>query len=141
MAGTIDRATLDRLIASGRRQGSLTASEFQGALPIDGLEVDALVLLMLELEEAGVTVEPDAFGPRVEGGAVPILDLPPPKAEPPPPHSVAADGDGRPADTARIDPGTAPPSGGREGDDGVGRVVLLCGLALLLILGGILILI
>jgi len=42
MAGTIDRATLDRLIALGRERGELTASELQAALPVEALDVDAL---------------------------------------------------------------------------------------------------
>ncbi len=53
MAAPIDRATLDRLIALGRQRGELTASELQAALPVEALDVDALVLVMLELEAAG----------------------------------------------------------------------------------------
>lgn len=81
LAGMIDRATFDRLVALGRERGGLTAAELQAALPVEAMEVDALVLVMLELEEAGVSVEPDALGPRSEGGtAGPVLPLPDPGA-------------------------------------------------------------
>ena len=71
---------------------ALTASELQAALPVEGLDVDALVLLMLELEEAGVSVEPDAYGPRVEVGAVPVVAWKQPA--PSPPGTIPAAGAG-----------------------------------------------
>lgn len=141
MAGTIDRATLDRLIALGRERGGLTAAEFQAALPVDAMDVDALVLVMLELEEAGVSVEPDAFGPRSETGLTTGLTLAAPEPSVPRPAGPGAQGLRPVADAG-------PPLGiraetGDEGppDEGVGRVVLLAGLAVVLVLGTILVLI
>ncbi|MEE7482660.1 hypothetical protein MPAR168_18035 [Methylorubrum populi] len=66
MGGTIDRGTLDRLIALGRERGELTAEALQAALPVDSMDVDTLVLVMLELEAAGISVEPDVLGPRAD---------------------------------------------------------------------------
>ena len=137
MAGTIDRATLDRLIALGRARGEITASELQAALPVDALDVDALVLVMLELEEAGISVEPDAFGPRTETGPLPRLTLPRP--EPGVPQATAtAESESPSRETA---PPTAPAqvrTGEAEGED-VTRMVLLAGLAVVLILGLVLV--
>ncbi len=140
MAGTIDRATLDRLIALGRGRGELTASELQAALPVDTLDVDALVLVMLELEAAGVSVEPDAFGPRAETDVAPRLDLRTP--EPGIPRSLARDeNDPRPGAGGAPAAGTAPPEAAAEADDPtVGRVILVAGLATFLVLATILIL-
>ncbi|TXM67656.1 hypothetical protein FV226_21395 [Methylobacterium sp. WL12] len=137
MAGTINRATLDRLIALGRTRGELTASEFEAAIPVDSLDVDALVLVMLELEEAGVSVEPDAFGPRAETAVTPRLTLAMP--EPGVPRAIAG-GEGEPA-VSVTPPPAADAKGEAEADDPVGRVVLLAGLAVLLILGAILVLV
>ncbi|MFF8803338.1 MULTISPECIES: Rha family transcriptional regulator [unclassified Methylobacterium] len=39
-------------------------TEFQASLSVESMDVDALVLMMLELEAAGISVEPKAFGPR-----------------------------------------------------------------------------
>ena len=141
MAGTIDRATLDRLIALGRERGALTASELQAALPVEGLHVDALVLLMLELEEAGVSVEPDAYGPRVEVGAVPVVEWKQPAPSPPGTIPAAGDGDGPAMGATRADPDPRPSPAEVDAEEGVGRVVLFAGLAVLLILGVILVLI
>ena len=140
MTGTLDRATLDRLIALGRQRGELTASELQAALPVEALDVDALVLVMLELEEAGVSVEPDAFGPRAEAVAPPAFTLSTPEPGLPPALDRAARGEGP-------GPGTEPPRPAAEpvsdatADEDVGRVVLLAGLAVVLMIGTILVLI
>ncbi|MCJ2010944.1 RNA polymerase sigma factor region1.1 domain-containing protein [Methylobacterium sp. J-076] len=139
MAGTIDRATLDRLIARGRERGELTASELQAALPVEALDVDALVLVMLELEEAGVSVEPDALGPRAEPLAAPTLTLPPPAPGVPQPAGRA--GGGRGPELGPAAPPTAEAGGEGAADEGVGRVVLLAGLAVVLVLGIVLVLI
>lgn len=141
MAGTIDRATLDRLIAQGRERGELTAGELQAALPVDAMDVDALVLVMLELEAAGVSVEPEAFGPRIEaeGGPVPHLKLPDPGT----PHATSRDSGRRAPEVAAVAAPVADPDAAdaRPDEDRVGRVVLLAGLAVLLILGTVLVLI
>jgi hypothetical protein len=136
----IDRATFDRLVALGRAKGGLTAAELQAALPVEAMEVDALVMLMLELEEAGVGVEPDALGPRSEGGtAGPVLPLPDPGV----PRPAVSAGGSRPSgegapSTAPSGP-AAPPAA--ADDEGVTRVVLLAGLVALAILGTILVLV
>ena len=85
MSQTIDRGTLDRLIALGRARGGLSADDLRAALPVEQMDVDALVLVMRELETAGVSVEPDAFGPPVERPVAPSLVLPAPESEPAPP--------------------------------------------------------
>lgn len=53
------------MIALGRKRTELTAEEFQASPSVESMDVDALVLIMLELEAAGISVEPKAFGPRV----------------------------------------------------------------------------
>lgn len=137
MAGTIDRATLDRLIALGQVRGELTASELQAALPVDALDVDALVLVMLELEEAGISVEPDTFGPRAETGPLPRLTLPLPDPGVPQATTTAAS-EARSRETAPPAASVEVRAGEAEGDD-VTRVVLLAGLAVVLILGLVLV--
>lgn len=138
MASTIDRATLDRLIALGRQRGELTAGELQAALPVEALDVDALVLVMLELEEAGVSVEPDAFGPRGETVAAPRFTLPAPAPGVPPALDPAEPGD-EPSAEAVPPPATAP-AGGEAADEDVGWVVLLAGLGVVLVIGALLLL-
>ncbi|TXN55388.1 hypothetical protein FV228_26850, partial [Methylobacterium sp. WL18] len=91
MTQTIDRGTLDRLIALGRARGALTADDLQAALPIDRMDVDALVLVMLELEAAGVSVEPEAFGPPVDR-AIPGSAILPGQQPGTPPPALPAGG-------------------------------------------------
>jgi hypothetical protein len=142
MAGTIDRATLDRLIALGRERGELTASEFQAALPTDAMDVEALVLVILELEAAGVSVEPEAWGPRVDVTAAPGIVLSPAAPSPTPPKIPSGTDSQMKADAPMAVLTPPPTAAARAGEDGgVGRVVLLAGLAVLLILGTILVLI
>ena len=140
MAALIDRATLDRLIALGRERGEITAGELQAALPVDALDVDALVLVMLELEAAGVTVEPDAVGPRAETDLAPRLVLAAPTPDVPRTTVPAEAGDRRGGDglgPVRPAAGSADAS---ADDPMVGRVVLCAGLATFLVLATILIL-
>ena len=139
MAVTIDRATLDRLIALGRERGELTAGELQAALPVEALDVDALVLVMLELEEAGVSVEPDAFGPRGETVAAPRFTLPMPEPGTPPAPEPARPGP--PGAGAEPPPHVAKPESPEPDDGGVGRVVLFAGIGVVLVIGAILLLI
>ena len=141
MAQTIDRGTLDRLIALGRARGELTAQDLQAALPIDRMEVDALVLVMLELDAAGVSVEPEAFGPPVDRPISGSLMLPEQPSGTPPPV-LPAGGTGAPAvpaEPAPIRPAT-PPERDSDGSRDVTRAVALAGLATLLILGAVLLL-
>lgn len=142
MMGAIDRGTLDRLIALGRSRGELTAEELRAVLPVDSMDVDALVLVMLELEEAGVSVEPEAFGPRADRPVPLAPDLP------------SSAGGARPLSMSTVSVGsaamTAQPTGEvtetpePAGDPGdriqVDRIVLLSGLAAFLVLVMVLIL-
>ena len=136
MSTPIDRATLDRLIALGRERGELTADDLQRVLPIDAMDVDALVLVMLELDAAGVSVEPDAFGPRGERPVTAVPDLPVPE------RGVAA--------SAPVPAGAPAAAGGAAGAgaetshasvraaeaEPVDRIVLLSGLAAFVVLAG-----
>ncbi|SDN70423.1 Sigma-70 factor, region 1.1 [Methylobacterium phyllostachyos] len=140
MSQTIDRGTLDRLIARGRDRGELSAEELRAALPVERMEVDDLVLVMLELEEAGISVEPEAFGPPADKPLTTGLTLPPRDPGPVPPIRA---GEGADAAAAPTDSGsrTAPPPPA-DPDDGAGvnRAVALAGLATLLVLGAALLL-
>ncbi|MBB2962637.1 RNA polymerase sigma factor region1.1 domain-containing protein [Methylobacterium sp. R2-1] len=138
---TIDRATLDRLIVLGRERGELTAEELQAALPVDSLDVDALVLVILELEAAGVSVEPDVLGPRVDRPLPATPELPPGAAGLSSPIVTAAEGEltaSRPA--AKVT--QAPVGDGASGErTGIDQIVLLSGLVAFLILTVVLVLI
>ncbi|MCJ2056829.1 RNA polymerase sigma factor region1.1 domain-containing protein [Methylobacterium sp. J-048] len=139
MAQTIDRGTLDRLIALGRARGELTADDLQAALPVERMDVDALVLVMLELDAAGVSVEPEAFGPPVDRPVPGSVTLPVQRSGTPPPV-LPTGGTGAPAVAAEagpIRPAASPerdPDGSRE----VTRAVALAGLVTLLVLGAVL---
>ncbi|WP_342150313.1 RNA polymerase sigma factor region1.1 domain-containing protein [Methylorubrum sp. SB2] len=139
MSTPIDRATLDRLIAMGRERGELTADDLQRVLPIDAMEVDALVLVMLELDAAGVSVEPDAFGPRGERPVTAVPDLPVPErgAAVTPVPVGTPDGAGGTGGA-----GAAAPAASERAAGGVpvDRIVLLSGLVALVVLGGLLLL-
>ena len=142
MSATVDRGTLDRLIALGRARGALTAEDLRAALPVEAMDVDALVLLMLELEEAGIGVEPEALGPRADAPAPTAPDLPPPADAAPPPA-------GRPAEHAPAAPTARPageaadapaPAGAPGGTEWIDRLVLVSGLAVFLVLALLLVL-
>ncbi|MCJ2101284.1 RNA polymerase sigma factor region1.1 domain-containing protein [Methylobacterium sp. E-046] len=139
MSQTIDRGTLDRLIALGRARGGLSADDLRAALPVEQMDVDALVLVMLELETAGVSVEPDAFGPPVERPVAPSLVLPAPESEPAPPVRPA-DGGGAVTAPAAKRPAApmVPPLAGPDDRAGVNRAVMLAAAATLLLLGAVL---
>lgn len=143
---TIDRATLDRLVALGRARGELTADDLQRFLPIDAMDVDALVLVMLELDAAGVSVEPEAFGPPGERPTGPVPELPAtPRGAPAgrPVMEAAAGTEGpvpaRGAVGARA--GTGAASADSAAAQPADRIVLLAGLvAFVLLAGGLLLL-
>ncbi len=139
MSQTIDRGTLDRLVARGRARGELSADDLRAALPVEHMEVDALVLVMLELEAAGISVEPDAFGPHADRPipAPAILPARDPGAAPPVRPAERAD-----AAVSAAESGSHPPPPGAEPDEraGVNRAVALAGLATLLVLGAVLLL-
>lgn len=138
MSQTIDRETLDRLIARGRAQGELTADDLRAALPVERMEVDALVLVMLELEAAGVSVEPEAFGPPADRPAAAAIALP--NRDPGAPPAWQAKGVDTAA-SAGAEHAPVPATPRERGPDdhaGVSRAVLLAALATLLILGAVL---
>ena len=140
MTASIDRATLDRLIALGRERGELTADDLQRALPIDTMDVDALVLVMLELDAAGVGVEPDAFGPRGERPAMAGPDLPVPErgAAAPSPVAVGAPEAAGGAAGAAAEAAAAPERPAAA--EPIDRIVLLSGLAAFAVLAGVVLL-
>jgi hypothetical protein len=139
MSQTIDRGTLDRLIALGRDRGELAAEDLRAALPVERLDVDDLVLVMLELEAAGISVEPEAFGPPADKPLTTALTLPPRDPGPVPPVRAGEGGD---AAAAPTDAGSRPAAPQADPDDGAGanRAVALAGLATLLVLGAVLLL-
>ncbi len=141
MASTIDRGTLDRLIALGRERGELTAKELQAALPIGSMDVDSLVLVMLELEAAGINVEPDVFGPRADRPLPLAPKLPSASANVSPSFARAADvGPAAARGSAEMveASGATSASGERTGVD---RIVLISGLVAFLLLAFVLVLI
>ncbi|MGU3663097.1 RNA polymerase sigma factor region1.1 domain-containing protein [Methylobacterium sp. A49B] len=139
MAQTIDRGTLDRLIALGRDRGELSAEDLRAALPVEQMDVDALVLVMLELEAAGVSVEPDAFGPPAER-PLPGSPVLPARAPGPVPPARHADGAGAAAaPTAdKAGRGAAPREPAADDRADATRAVALAGAAMLLVLGALL---
>ncbi|MBE7247520.1 MAG: RNA polymerase sigma factor region1.1 domain-containing protein [Actinomycetospora chiangmaiensis] len=140
MSESIDRGTLDRLIARGRDRGELSAEELRAALPVERMDVDDLVLVMLELEAAGISVEPEAFGPPADKPLTTALTLPARDPGPVPPIRAAEGADAAVAPTAS---GSRPaPSPRADPDDGpaVNRAVALAGLVTLLVLGTVLLL-
>ncbi|MCJ2052805.1 RNA polymerase sigma factor region1.1 domain-containing protein [Methylobacterium sp. J-070] len=139
MSQTIDRGTLDRLIALGRARGELSPDDLRAALPVEHMEVEALVLMMLELEAAGVSVEPDAFGPPAERPvpASPVLPALDPGTAPPVRRADSAGAAASPA----ADPGAVPVAPRAPVPDDratVNRAVALAGAATLLLLGAVL---
>ncbi|MFE1602385.1 RNA polymerase sigma factor region1.1 domain-containing protein [Methylobacterium sp. ID0610] len=96
MQPAIDRASLDRLIARGRAQGQLTTEDLRRDLPISGMSPDAIALLLVELEEAGVPVELEeellAPGRPVRSALPPAAALPRQReaAAGPPPAATAS---------------------------------------------------
>ena len=59
MQAAFDRTTLDRLIALGKSQGGLTPDDLRRALPVDQMSAEDIALVLIELEEAGISVDPD----------------------------------------------------------------------------------
>ncbi|MEH3143929.1 MAG: hypothetical protein PGN34_00880 [Methylobacterium frigidaeris] len=125
----IDRATLDRLIALGRRQGGLTTDDLRRTLPVDGMSADAIALVVIELEDAGVPVELDdgllASGRGVPTVPAPEAPVPPRPADPPVAAPSAPDGPG-PATPGAAASAGSPRDAGRAGAH---RAVVVAGLA------------
>ncbi len=140
MSQTIDRGTLDRLIALGRARGDLSAEDLRAALPVERLDVDDLVLVMLELEAAGISVEPEAFGPPADKPLTTALTLPVRDPGPVPPIRSAERADVAASTTDSGSQPASPPQADPDDRAGVNRAVALAGLATLLVLGAVLLL-
>ena len=140
MSQTIDRGTLDRLIARGRDRGELAAEDLRAALPVERMDVDDLVLVMLELEEAGISVEPEAFGPPADKPLTTGLTLPARDPGPIPEIRAGEGADAAAAAMASGAPPAPPPQADPEDGAGVNRAVILAGFATLLVLGAVLLL-
>ncbi|MFF9552718.1 RNA polymerase sigma factor region1.1 domain-containing protein [Methylobacterium fujisawaense] len=136
MTQGLDRGTLDRLIALGRSRGAITADDLRTALPVERMDVDALVLVMLELEAAGVSVEPEAVGPPANRPVSTAVELPAPKPGTPPDRATEA-GYGA-AFAAPRSAAAAPPEPIPDDRADASRAVILAGLATVLILGAVL---
>ena len=137
MTQGLDRGTLDRLIALGRSRGAITADDLRTALPVERMDVDALVLVMLELEAAGVSVEPEAVGPPANRPVSTAVELPAPKLGTPPDRATEA-GYGAATFAAPRSAAAAPPEPIRDDRADASRAVILAGLATVLILGAVL---
>ena len=136
MTQGLDRGTLDRLIALGRSRGAITADDLRTALPVERMDVDALVLVMLELEAAGVSVEPEAVAPPANRPVSTAVELPAPKPGTPPDRATEA-GYGA-AFAAPGSAAAAPPEPIPDDRADASRAVILAGLATVLILGAVL---
>ncbi|MHB2207945.1 RNA polymerase sigma factor region1.1 domain-containing protein [Methylobacterium sp. CM6257] len=138
MSQTIDRGTLDRLIALGRSRGELTVDDLRAALPVERMDVDALVLVMLELEAAGVSVEPEAFGPPTDRSVPSPAILPARDPGSVPPIRRAEGVAVAVSATAPVRQPTEATQPAPEDRAGVNRAIVLAGLATLLVLGAVL---
>ena len=97
MQQALDRNTLDRLIALGRRQGQLTTEDLRASLPIESMSPEEIALIVVHLEESGVAVEleesllspsPRSGSPATMGAE--IIPFPRPVAKPRPKPKVAS---------------------------------------------------
>jgi hypothetical protein len=59
MQPAIDRNSLERLIALGRRNGGLTNQDLAEALPVNDMSAEDIALVVVHLEEAGISVDLD----------------------------------------------------------------------------------
>lgn len=140
MSETIDRGTLDRLITRGRNRGELSAEDLRAALPVERMDVDDLVLVMLELEAAGISVEPEAFGPPTDKPLTTAVTLPVRDPGSVPPVRAAEGADAVVSAAASGSRPAPPPQADPDDGAGVNRAVALAGLATLLVLGTVLLL-
>ena len=53
----IDKTSIDRLVALGRKSGRLTTENLRDVLPIEAMSADDLALVVVHLEDAGISVE------------------------------------------------------------------------------------
>ncbi|AWB20731.1 hypothetical protein DA075_07190 [Methylobacterium currus] len=133
MQAAFDRATLDRLVTLGRSQGGLTPDDLRRALPVDRMSAEDIAMVLIELEEAGIPVDPDdsllSGRPLPPAGTVRL-----PEPEPKPAEGAAPALESPPAATAAPAPAPRPraaapgPAGG-----GAHRAVAWAGLAALVL--------
>ncbi|SFU41626.1 Sigma-70 factor, region 1.1 [Methylobacterium sp. 174MFSha1.1] len=134
MQAAFDRATLDRLVALGRSQGGLGPDDLRRALPVDRMSAEDIAMVLIELEEAGISVDPDdsllsSGRPLPPAGTVrlpePATGAPPPPAPDTPSAATAA-----PAPTPRA---AAPPAARGGAHRAVTWAVIWAGLAALVL--------
>ncbi len=115
------------MIALGRRRDGLTTEDLRQALPVAGMSADAIALVVIELEEAGIPVDLDQtlLGGGRGPGAAPVPATPGPEALPPPPAEPPAPATAAPRGAAP--PNAAPAPG--PGRAGAHRAVAIAGLA------------
>ncbi|MFH6786520.1 MULTISPECIES: RNA polymerase sigma factor region1.1 domain-containing protein [Methylobacterium] len=132
MQAAFDRTTLDRLIALGQSRGGLGPDDLRQALPIDRMSAEDIALVLIELEEAGIPVDPDEIllqpgRPLPPAGTVRLPEPPASDAPAPVPESP-------PAATVTAAPAPAPPaSAPAPARGGAHRAVLWAGLAAVLL--------
>jgi hypothetical protein len=59
MRPAIDRSTVESLILLGKQRGGLTNQDLQAALPVGSMSAEDIALIVMQLEEAGVSVDLD----------------------------------------------------------------------------------
>jgi hypothetical protein len=59
MQPAIDRNSLERLVALGRKKGGLTNQDLAEALPVNDMSAEDIALVVVHLEESGIPVELD----------------------------------------------------------------------------------
>lgn len=57
MQPALDSTTLDRLISRGRERGYLTTEDLRTSLPVESMSAEDIALIVVHLEETGVSVE------------------------------------------------------------------------------------
>ncbi len=57
MQPALDSSTLDRLISLGRERGHLTTEDLRASLPVETMSAEDIALIIVHLEETGVSVE------------------------------------------------------------------------------------
>jgi hypothetical protein len=137
MHASINRATLDRLVALGRSRGMLTVQDLKDHLPIEALSADTIALVVAHLEDAGIAVELDdnllSGQGRTNPPDTPGIELHSPAGSSPPPLSLhtTAVGELGPAEFRGRDPRVSV----RRKEPGAHRAVLTAGIFVLLLLG------
>jgi hypothetical protein len=84
----IEAAAIDRLKQEGLRRGGLTLEDIQRILPLDVMTTEELAAVLMQLEDAGVTVDVD---PALLANRDRIVDIHERRSE----HAAALDGGGQ----------------------------------------------